>query len=94
MHHPSGEEARVNRLRESRSKASAASQKRLAKVTLVGNETVESLRETRVTASLTQLQGDFFRARQQLSAALRESEEFTGELQAIDTELAKSECQS
>ena len=51
MRHPGGEEARIIRLRESRFKALAVYQQRQAKVTILGNKTVESLRgiETRVT---------------------------------------------
>ena len=92
MHHPSGEEPRINRLRENRSKALAAYQERQSKVTVVGNETVERLHgiETR----LSQLQKDCFGARQQLSAALRESEECARKLESIDRELTKSEYQS
>ena len=82
MHHPSGEEARVSRLRESRASTLAYYQQHLDKVTIVSNETVKSLRG---------IEESIFQARQQLSTALRESEDCVGKLQSIDRELAKSE---
>ena len=84
MQHRCGEDPKVPRLRESRVETTAAYPRQQDKVILVCNETVERQRgvESRVTTALSQLSQevpeDIFKSRQQLHAALRESESCVG----------------